>query len=203
LVALGTLLAVGCSIGKNQSTGSAPVNLEIIGTTVANGGSNTLTFTAGGLLSDVQTGGGVFDDYAQFALRAQEKNPDYTPAKNVDQNDVILESYTIHYVRTDGHAAQGVDVPYDISGAVAGVVNLSKNPTTNVVIEVVRHVAKLEPPLRTLVNGGGEDLIKVIAQVTIYGRTVSGVRVSATTGLEIAFGDFADPKNSATPTPTP
>jgi len=96
-----------------------------------------------------------------------------------------------------------VDVPYDISGAVSGVVILSSHPTTNVDIEIVRHVAKLEPPLRTLVNGGGEDLIKVIAQVTIYGHTVSGVRVSATTGVDIAFGDFADPKASATPTPSP
>jgi hypothetical protein len=197
-----TLLAVSCGIDKNVGTGSAPVALEVIGIQSARGGSATFVWSAGGLLSDVKTGSGWFDDYAQIALRIQEKNPDYAPEKAVDLNDVILESYTVHYFRSDGHAVAGLDVPYDIAGALSGVVVLSSHPTFFAVIEVVRHAAKNEPPLRTLVDGGGEDLIHVVAQITVYGRTVSGVKVSATGNMDITFGDFADPSGTATPTPT-
>ena len=55
----------------------------------------------------------------------------------------------------------------------------------------VRRQAKLEPPLRNLVSGGGELVVSMIAEVTVYGHTTAGDAVSNTARVQIDFGDFA------------
>jgi hypothetical protein len=201
LIGLAVLLSVGCSIDKNSGRG--PVILRMLKVQGAVGGTTAGTFQDV-LRSDVQTGGGIFDDLAQLSFDAIAANPDAAAATSSSgQNDVLLRSYKVHYFRSDGHQTQGLDVPYDIAGSVSGAVKGGSTTPTNVVIEIVRHAAKNEPPLKTLVDSGGEDLIAVMAQITVYGQTVSGVNVSATGSLQIVFGDFADPAGTATPTPTP
>jgi hypothetical protein len=75
------------------------------------------------------------------------------------------------------------------------------------VIMVVRHQAKLEPPLRNLafvtptVNGGGQGILTTIAEITVHGRTTSGKGVSAQGRLTISFADFADAEQQSPSTP--
>lgn len=208
LMAAVTVFAVGCGITTNPGGGNAAVVLSITKVQGAEIEGTSPTWVDH-LLSDVEICGSVVNDDAQVSVLAQPKNPDYVQTNSTGLNDVLLQSYAVHFIRSDGHQTQGVDVPYDFSGSLSGVVPLKSTTPVNAVIEVVRHSAKLEPPLVALVGGGGEDLIDTVAQITVYGRTVSGSAVSATGYLQVTFGDFADPKTcpfgtpSASPSPSP
>jgi hypothetical protein len=113
-------------------------------------------------------------------------------------NDVQLERYEVRFQRSDGHNTEGVDVPFSISSGMGGIVPANGSFSTTVV--VVRHQAKLEPPLRNLhgvflSNGtfsfGGAGILTTIAEITVHGRTTSGKAVTARTFLEVVFADFA------------
>ncbi len=57
--------------------------------------------------------------------------------------------------------------------------------------KVVRHAAKMEPPLRNLATGnGGESIITCIAEITVHGRSLAGDVVSASGRLQITFANF-------------
>jgi hypothetical protein len=209
LIAVAALLAVSCGINRNNEPGGdAPVVLKI---TKVQGGAGTqvppLWFDT--LLSDVETCGGVINDDAILTLGLSAKNPDYTQTATTGLNDVLLQTFAVHFIRTDGHQVQGVDVPYDFSGGLSGLVPLNSTTGVQTAFVIVRHSAKEEPPLRTLVDSGGEHFIETVAQITAYGRTVGGYSVQATGYLQVTFGDFADPKSCpfatpvATPTPSP
>ena len=58
--------------------------------------------------------------------------------------------------------------------------------------ELVRHQAKLEPPLKNLAGFGGLGFISTIAEVTFYGRDQNGNEVTVTGNLDVQFGDFGD-----------
>ena len=140
------------------------------------------------LLSDVRSPG-IFNDNAELTLRAMLKIPTAVNALN-GINDILLKRYTIHYYRADGRSVQGVDVPHDLAGEMSGRVPVNGSLITSII--VVRHQAKLEPPLRNLSQLGGEDIITVFADVTVYGETVNKRTVKASGRLEIVFADFAD-----------
>ena len=70
----------------------------------------------------------------------------------------------------------------------------SEAPDRNLALELVRVQAKQEPPLRNLRGGGGALAISTIADVTFYGRDMSGRDVSASASISIVFADWADPK---------
>ena len=70
---------------------------------------------------------------------------------------------------------------------------------TTVSFEVVRHQAKLEPPLKNIAafSAAGRSLsglgfLSTIAEITVYGRDQNGNEVSVTARLDVHFGDFAD-----------
>jgi len=107
-------------------------------------------------------------------------------------NAVILDRYTVDYIRSDGHNIQGVDVPYSISGDVHGIVDVATNGSTGIPLELVRLSAKFEPPLSNLAGLGGAIVLTCFAEVNLYGHTVSGVNVSAAASLEINFADYKD-----------
>jgi hypothetical protein len=203
LVGLVTLLSVGCGINKNTDPGGdAPVVLKIIKVQGGAGVQNPPTWFDT-LLSDVQTCGGVINDDAKVTVALTAKNANDTVTGST-LSDVLLQTFTVHFIRADGHQVQGLDVPYDFSGALSGSVSPGTG-TTDAAFVIVRHAAKEEPPLRTLVDSGGEHFIDTLAQVTVYGRTLSGSAVQATGYLQITFGDFADPTSCpfATPAPSP
>lgn len=156
------------------------------------------------LFSDVTP---VFNDNARMNFEVVPKNPNLPDPGAF--NDVFLERYEVRYIRSDGRNTEGVDVPYRFTGGMATLVRANGGDIPAVIM-VVRHQAKLEPPLRNLafvnptVNGGGQGILTVVAEITVHGRTTSGKAVSATGRLTITFADFADesaPTGSATPPP--
>jgi hypothetical protein len=143
------------------------------------------------LLSDVQREGSVFNDNAELTLRSFRKNPLLSgPFASTGLNDVLLERNVVRYYRADGRSAPGVDVPYDISGEMSGRIPPDGELVTSII--VVRHQAKGEPPLRNIRGAGGQDIVTMFAEVTVFGRTLADKKVTASGRLEIVFADFAD-----------
>ena len=64
----------------------------------------------------------------------------------------------------------------------------------SVPFEMVRHQAKREAPLRSLVNSGGRLFISSIAYVTFYGTDLAGNDVQVTGTISVSFSDYADPE---------
>jgi hypothetical protein len=133
----------------------------------------------------------VCADRATVTVAVRFKNPQ-TPTPSVP-NAVMLESYEVKYTRTDGRGTEGIDVPYRITGNLTLAVDAAESDNSDVVIEVVRRQAKLEPPLSTINQNA---LLTTMAEVTLYGKTVSGQRVSAAGRVQITFADYGDDSTS-------
>ncbi len=180
---LGATLLVALASGSctpSYVTGNdAPVNLYI---SAINGGAV--------LDSDIRIGKDsavVCEDEVMVTVAVRNKNPN-APAPYVP-GAVLLQSYEVRYFRTDGRGTEGVDVPYRITGNLAVAIDVSNKDNTDIPIEVVRRQAKLEPPLSSILQA---NVLTVMAQLTLYGQTVAGQRVSASGTFQIDFADFAD-----------
>lgn len=138
----------------------------------------------------VDTKNGTVAD--EFSANVAVRFKNLTLAAPSVPNAVLLDRYTVDYVRSDGRSVQGVDVPYSISGNVRGTIDVATSGTTAIPLELVRLAAKFEPPLSNLSGLGGAIVLTCFANVTLYGHTVSGVTVSATASLEINFADYKD-----------
>ncbi len=186
LVCASLLASVSCG-GELLRTGRAPVYLVVANMAAQAGGGTNTAF----LLSDVQViSDGVasfFNDNAVATLRVVAKNPSVA---TTDMNAVTLTRYRVVFLRTDGRNTPGVDVPYGFDGGLG--VTISAGGQADVAIELVRHQAKLEPPLRSLRGVGGLGFISAIAEITFFGRDQNGNEVSVTGRLDVQFGDFAD-----------
>jgi hypothetical protein len=182
--------------GELMRTGRAPVFLTIESMQATPGGGGTASSF---LLSDVQvlvdqTVNGVttkvptiFNDSITASIRSNEKNPSATATLI---NGVTLTRYRVVFRRTDGRNTPGVDVPYSFDGGLG--VTIGPGSIAQVSLEIVRHQAKLEPPLANLARGGGQVFISTIAEVTFYGRDQNGNEVSVTGRIDVQFGDFGD-----------
>lgn len=189
---LGAVAAVGLLVALSGCTpdyvtdNAAPVNLIVA---AINGGAP--------LDSDVRNGEFstfVCPNLVDVSVAVRNKNPN-APAPNVP-SAVILKSYEVRYSRTDGRATEGLDVPYRITGNLTLAVDVQNSGTTTFSLEVVRRQAKVEPPLSSIFQAA---LLTVMADITVYGETVSGQSVSASGRLQIDFADFGD-KETACPT---
>jgi hypothetical protein len=191
-VAATCLAAAGCTPDWAKSN-NASVELVITDVTSTSGSGQG---TGGDVLnSDVRDSSGtIFNDTAALTVEVimKDPNPDLTTGS---VNDVLLQRYEVVYFRSDGQNVEGVDVPYRISGPIAG--DVPPGGSTTVSIDVVRHQAKLEPPLLnlTFVGGdrgfaGGAEVLTCIAEITIHGTTRSGQAVQAMARLQINFADF-------------
>jgi hypothetical protein len=181
-------MAVACTPDFGEES-QAPVLIritDIAGAQGAGAGSGVGTV----LNSDVSVEGSIVNDNATLTVQniPKNQNPDLVLGR---LNDVILERYEVQYVRSDGRDQEGVDVPYRITGPMNAVVPV--NGESQVPIVIVRHQAKLEPPLRNLLGGfGGALVLTTSARITIHGRTISGKAVQAQGQLQITFADFGD-----------
>jgi hypothetical protein len=197
-LALGSMVAIaGC--GDLARTGNAPVWV-IVSRLEGASGANPTTFS-GVLYSDVETiiertSDGVstavptvLPDAGQAELRLAFRDPAAATAPT-DHASVTITRYRVAYRRTDGRNAPGRDVPYAFEGAATRTIDA--NAPALVGLELVRVQAKQEPPLRSLRGGGGALAISAIADVTFYGRDMSGHDVSATASISIVFADWAD-----------
>ena len=179
-------IAATVSCGDVVRTGRSPVYLVITQLTASNGGTSAGT-PSGTLQSDVLTSGSIFNDIGQVSLRISPRDitAPATPSLN---NEVTINRYHVIYRRADGRNTPGVDVPYGFDGAVTGTVAVGA--TLSLDFEIVRHVAKAEPPLVQLVNGA--TIISTIADVTFYGYDQVGNEVNVTGSILIDFGNFGD-----------
>jgi hypothetical protein len=134
----------------------------------------------------------VFNDLGQAVIRLQLRDPGQLGTSTAPSliNQVTITRYRVTYRRADGRNTPGVDVPHPFDGAVTFTVPLDGDVTAN--FDLVRHSAKLEPPLRALVSG--ETFISTITEVVFYGRDQAGNAVSVSGSLSITFGNFADPE---------
>ena len=195
LVSIGCLALTACTpdFAKDNNSGVLLRVAKITGVGASNGEGDVL-------LSDVGDG---FNDDAIITLQLFRKNP--TVVGSTPLEDVLLERYEVVFFRTDGRNTEGVDVPFRITGPLSGVLHAPGNigeAEADVVINVVRHQAKLEPPLRNLVgifpaNGTltlpGQGIITTIAEITVHGTTTNGKGgISATGRLQVTFADFAN-----------
>jgi hypothetical protein len=192
------------SCGEVVRTGRSPAML-VIDSLVAASGAKAGEF-GGFLNSDVQvlvkqTVAGVevetptiVNDVGKVTMRIVLKDRG-SPAQDASPtpvNAITLSRYRVVYKRADGRGTQGVDVPYPFDGAVTATITESP---VEVNFELVRHSAKIEPPLATLVNRGGQIEIATIAEITFYGRDLVGNDAQVTGTITVDFADFADPKN--------
>lgn len=139
------------------------------------------------VLSDVRGDSGqIINCQVEMGLAARAKNPTGPVGPS---EDVRVGRYTVAYRRSDGRGVQGQDVPYTISGDATTLVSAQGSSITTLAIDLVRHQAKLEPPLSNLV---GLQVVTMFADVTVYGQTISGKTVSSTGSTQITFADFAD-----------
>lgn len=202
-VALGATLMTTAGCGEVARTGRSPGFLVIESLTAASGADEG-TFTTT-LNSDVETlvertvdgetvrVPTVFNDLGRAVIRLELKDPGSTtsPTSPSPLNQITLNRYRVVFMRTDGRNAPGVDVPFGFDGAVTGTVGGTSSIELG--FQLVSHAMKLEPPLASLVAGGGQVFIHTIAEVTFYGRDQTGNEVSASGMISVNFGDFADP----------
>ena len=148
----------------------------------------------------------VFNDDAVVLVNVYRKNPSVSETSALEH--VRLESYQVRFFRTDGHSVEGVDVPHRITGALNSVRFHTPTETgeleAEVVVTVVRHQAKLEPPLINLVGFlisnttgtpllSGQGIITAVAEITIYARQITtGEPLSATGRFQVTFANFAN-----------
>lgn len=197
IIGAACLVSTASCGGELLRTGRAPVILVVTNMQASNGQS-AQTFTSF-LLSDVQTiveqtidgatvrVATIFNDNAQATFRVEAKNQS---AETSPLNAVTITRYRVNFRRADGRNTPGVDVPYGFDGAVT--VTVSPGEQASVGFELIRHQAKLEPPLRNLIGRGGLGFISAIAEVTFYGRDQNGNELIATGSIDVQFGDFAD-----------
>ena len=135
-----------------------------------------------------------FSDTGRATLRLGLKNPGDadSPLRPSALNEITVTRYHVRFRRADGRNTPGVDVPHAFDGGVT--VTIPADATASLTFAVVRHQAKLEPPLNTLRRGGGANVISTIAEITFYGRDQAGHDVAVMALLSVNFADFHDPR---------
>jgi hypothetical protein len=193
-IAGAALAAAGCG-DYVQDQGRAPVQVVInsltaSGSGTAGGGGQSSTI----LLSDVVTrlrdddpaSCTVLNDTGSVSMSLVAKNPT-TPGGPSTLNSVTITRYRVEYFRTDRpNAVQGVDVPYSWDSGVT--VTIPAGGSASAGINLVRHVAKSEPPLANLRNSN--VLLSMVVRVTLYGLDQAGNEVVVSGNIDGTFGDF-------------
>lgn len=190
------------SCGSVVRDGRSPVYMVIEQLTGSRGATTPGAY-GGTLLSDVVTnvtsGGScsttnpcptIFNDLGRVVLRMQPKDIGVvtTPAPSPN-NEITVTRYRVTYRRSDGRNTPGVDVPYAFDGAATGTIPSGGSLTLD--FELVRHIAKEEPPLRQLASN--PTIIATIAEISFFGRDQVGNEVTVTGQMLIQFGNFGDP----------
>jgi hypothetical protein len=186
---------VGCVPDWAQQN-SSPYILEIA--QITDGAGQTPIF------SDISI---VDNDDARVTVNAFRKNNNPEMGTSPVEH-IYLERYEVRYFRTDGRGVEGVDVPFRTTGPLGNVRFHTPGPggagevQADVIITIVRHQAKLEPPLRNLLSISGTDtgsgqfagaiVLTCVAEITIHGRTVQGDAMQAVGRTNVTFANFVD-----------
>jgi hypothetical protein len=141
--------------------------------------------------SDVLTAGKVLEDDGRVVLALALKDPGTAdlPNRPSPANVVTIHRYRVSYLRADGRASPGVDVPYMFDGGMTFTVGPDGGVGRFV---LVRAQSKMEPPLVTLRDAGGAVVLSTMAEVTFFGRDQAGHNVSVSGLIGVNFSDWAD-----------
>ena len=190
-IAVLTLAAASASCGSAVREGTG-TSFLVIGSLEGASGAEPDAF--GGLLqSDVVTVVSnrptVFSDNGRvtFRLALKDPGPAGSPLEPTQNQAITVNRYRVRFIRSDGRNTPGVDVPYGFDGAFTLTVTGESQAT----FELVRHVAKAEAPLGALANNF--TIISTVAEITFFGRDLTGHEVSVVGHLTVDFGNFADP----------
>lgn len=201
LLALAAIGAVTASCGDVARSGRSPVYLVIdsLRATAGTTGGTASSFLQSDVLRLVTTPAPCStaspcptiesdNGLATFHLSLKDIGSNLVPTDPSSNNQVTISRYRVNYRRADGRNTPGVDVPYGFDGAITLTVPISG--TASAGFELVRHVAKSEPPLAQLVSN--PTVITTIADVTFYGQDLVGNEIQATGTIQVDFGNFAD-----------
>lgn len=190
----------GCT--EMQRQGQSPAYLIITSLSASSGvkptefggvlSSDVLTFVKQTIDGKEQLVPTIFADNGRVAFILGLKDPGAPGANTVptSTNFITLTRYRVKFVRSDGRATEGVDVPYAFDGA------MSLTVTDNEAIgnfNLVRIQSKQEAPLQALAGGGGANAISTLAEITFYGHDQAGREVSVTGKIGVNFADWGDP----------
>ena len=104
--------------------------------------------------STTRTSARFVNDNAIVTVERLPQEQQRRPGPRAPSSDVFLERYEVRYFRTDGRDVEGVDVPFRITGPMGTCASTRSRRATRsrptAIITIVRHQAKLEPPLRNL-----------------------------------------------------
>jgi hypothetical protein len=172
-----------------QRAGTSPVELIIVSLEGGPGDDESAyrhTFE-----SDVITAGRVLEDGGRVLLAITPKDPGTTdlPTRPSPANFVTVNRYRVRFLRADGRASPGLDVPYGFDGGMTFTVG-AEGAVGRFVL--VRAQSKMEPPLVSLRSSGGSVALSTLAEVTFFGRDQAGHIVSATGLIGVNFADWPD-----------
>lgn len=198
LALIAAAAAPGCSEFARQ--GRSPSQLVIVrletpavefvqlqgGTGVPGSIQQISGFGVGPLFSDVNPPN---SDRGRVVLRQILRDPGAPGAPSVPTplNDITVTEFEVRYRLPNGRSTPGVDVPHPVRGGLT--ITLSGEGTTTAEFELVRRVAKQEPPLAAL-RDNSSVVVSTIADVTFFGRDQAGNSVSATGSVHVNFADF-------------
>jgi hypothetical protein len=129
----------------------------------------------------------IFSDPGRVSVSVSMKDPSITSPTAA--NAITFNRYRVIYRRADGRNVPGVDVPASFDSAVTFTATPGTTATAS--FDLVRHVAKMEAPLVSLVTD--DELITAIAEVTFYGQDHAGHEVTVSGNIGVTFGNFGDP----------
>jgi len=182
---LASLFLLSCNKWENETeSGSKLILVSLQGVNLENQKSNIA-------YSDVITSsGGIFDDVGTATMiTVLIDSADTSPTA---YQDVLVDQIDVKFFRTDGRNVEGVDVPYSFRQPMAQLVPVGTQ--VEIPFVIIRHVAKLEPPLVALFEDWNRDIVlQLVAQVTIHGKDAAGFRVQPVTqNITVWCSNFAD-----------
>jgi hypothetical protein len=181
------LVLASCNASEDESTSASMLQIvSLTGKDLEGKDGSTTVF------SDVITNGGIFNDNGVAALRAVTINPNLTTNQITEYMDVMVDQIDVEFQRTDGRNVEGVDVPYRFTQPMNMLVQIDEE--VDIPFVLIRHVAKLEPPLLALREvPSREFVLHLVAIVTIHGKDLGGHRVAPVTGyISVWCANFAD-----------
>ena len=168
------LAVAGCSADYvEQSQASVLLVVEAV-----NGGAPILSDVRGSGENDST----IVNCMAEVQVTVRVKNPNQVTSA---VQDVRILRYDVVWRRSDGRGVEGADVPYRTSGNIT--ITVSPGETITFPIDLVRHQAKLVPPLSNIT---GLQVVTMFADITLSGEVISGQGVSGQGSAQVTFADY-------------
>jgi hypothetical protein len=165
-----------CNVFESDSTSASVLVIEVL----ADSAGETPIF------SNV---GSLVNDLCQATLTARLIDPAATDGTYYES--IIVDQIDVEFSRSDGLSQEGKDIPFAFSQKVNQLIGIGD--TVELPFTIIQHTAKVEPPLVDLVDGGEEEILKLEAKVTFYGKDVGGHRIAPVVGsVSVWCGPFSE-----------